>query len=326
MTEATLDLAALRAGNRRAIAKAITLIESVRADHQQAAGRLLDALLPFTGQALRVGISGAPGVGKSTFIEALGLYLIGRGHRVAVLAIDPSSTVSGGAILGDKTRMPQLSLRDEAFIRPSPSSGSLGGVALRTREAMQVLEAAGFDVVLVETVGVGQSETEVANMTDLFVLLQLPFAGDELQAMKKGIVEAADIVLINKADIDPAASARHRAQFESALGLVRRKTPQWAPPVLAISALKGDGIAAFWHEVERYRDSLTASGQLAARRLEQSVRWFHALIDHQLRARFETRPAVQQALLGLIDAVTAQRISPPHAVAQLFKQAFTDPS
>lgn len=325
MAEPIADtVASIRARERRAIAKAITLIESRRPDHQQRAAQLLDALLPFTGQALRVGISGAPGVGKSTFIEALGLHLINAGHRVAVLAIDPSSTVSGGAILGDKTRMTQLALRDEAFIRPSPSAGSLGGVALHTREAMLILEAAGFDVVLVETVGVGQSETEVANMTDLFVLLQLPHAGDELQAMKKGIVEAADLVLINKADLDPTATQLARAQFENAFGMVRRKTAQWTPPVLTMSALRGEGIAAFWSEVERHRDTMHACGQFAARRAEQAVRWLTSLIDHALRERFNAQPAVRAALPALIEAVAQHRTSPPQAAAQLFALAFPD--
>src|SRR3954447_20526944 len=220
----------------RALAKAITLVESMRGDHQARAERVLEALLPATGGSLRVGISGAPGSGKSTFIEALGLYLIGQGYRVAVLAVDPSSTISGGAILGDKTRMERLSMEVNAFIRPSPSRGSLGGVAEKTREAMLVCEAAGFDVVLVETVGVGQSEMTVAGMVDALVLLQLPNAGDDLQAIKRGIVELADIVVINKADIDLKAAERARHQLVSALSMLRSASPHWRPPVVAISA------------------------------------------------------------------------------------------
>jgi len=211
----------VRSGDRRALAKAITLLESTRADHRRRADAVLDALLPHSGQALRLGISGVPGVGKSTFIEALGMFLLARGHKVAVLAVDPSSGVSGGSILGDKTRMERLSMQQNAYIRPSPSSGTLGGVTEKTREAVLVCEAAGYDVVIVETVGVGQSETTVAGMTDMFVLLQLPNAGDDLQAMKKGIMELADLIVINKADLDPDAATRAEAQFTSALRVLR---------------------------------------------------------------------------------------------------------
>ncbi len=239
------------ARNRRALAKAITLIESTRTDHQQRAQKVIEALLPHTGNAIRIGISGVPGVGKSTFIEAFGLYLIEQGLRVAVLAVDPSSTVSGGSILGDKTRMELLSQRTEAYIRPSPSAGSLGGVADRTRETLLLCEAAGFDVVIVETVGVGQSETAVAAMTDVFVLLQLPNAGDDLQAIKKGIVELADLIVINKADLDPQAANLAQGQFRSALSMLRHTTPGWEPPVLMISALRSEGIAAFWKMTKR---------------------------------------------------------------------------
>ncbi|MGB8546300.1 MAG: methylmalonyl Co-A mutase-associated GTPase MeaB, partial [Azonexus sp.] len=240
------------AGQRRALAKAITLIESTRADHQQRARLVLNALLPETGRAIRVGISGVPGAGKSTFIEALGVWLIERGKKLAVLAVDPSSSVSGGSILGDKTRMEQLCQRAEAFIRPSPSAGSLGGVAEKTREAMLLCEAAGFDVIIVETVGVGQSETTVAGMVDIFCLLQLPNAGDDLQAIKKGIVEIADLVVINKADIDLQATAVARAQWRNALHMLRPASPNWAPPVLTASALHKEGIADFWEAIEQY--------------------------------------------------------------------------
>lgn len=236
---------------RRAMAKAITLLESTRADHRAQADELLTALLPHTGKAFRLGISGVPGVGKSTFIEALGLYLIAQGHRVAVLAVDPSSTVSGGSILGDKTRMEHLSVNERAYIRPSPSSGTLGGVAEKTREALLVCEAAGYDVVIIETVGVGQSETAVAGMTDMFVLMQLPNAGDDLQAIKKGVMEIADLVVINKADIDKNAATRAEAQITSSLRLLSQHgNPEnahhdetlWHPKVVQISALLGQGV------------------------------------------------------------------------------------
>jgi LAO/AO transport system kinase len=247
---------------RRAIAKAITLLESTRADHRAQADQLLTNLLPHTGRSFRLGISGVPGVGKSTFIEALGLYLIAQGHRVAVLTIDPSSTVSGGSNLGDKTRMEHLSVHPQAYIRPSPSSGTLGGVAENTREAMLVCEAAGYDVVIVETVGVGQSETAVANMTDMFCLMQLPNAGDDLQAIKKGVMELADLVVINKADIDPDAATRAQAQITSALRLLglhghpehmHHDQAVWHPQVIQISALLGQGVDAFWSAVMRFK-------------------------------------------------------------------------
>ncbi|HSN15932.1 MAG TPA: methylmalonyl Co-A mutase-associated GTPase MeaB, partial [Anaeromyxobacteraceae bacterium] len=254
------------AGQRRALAKAITLVESTRADHQERAQHLLNALLPKTGRAIRLGISGVPGAGKSTFIEALGVWLIERGHRLAVLAVDPSSTVSGGSILGDKTRMEQLAQREEAFIRPSPSAGSLGGVAEKTREAMLLCEAAGYDVIVVETVGVGQSETTVAGMVDMFCLLQLPNAGDDLQAIKKGIVEIADVVVINKADLDPAATEVTRTQWKNALHYLRPSSPSWAPPVISLSALKKEGIGDFWGQVEGFRRALEGTGELAAKR------------------------------------------------------------
>jgi len=266
---------------RRAMAKAITLLESTRADHRTQGDELLTALLPHTGKAFRLGLSGVPGVGKSTFIEALGLHLIEQGHRVAVLTVDPSSTVSGGSILGDKTRMERLSMDERAFIRPSPSGGTLGGVAEKTREALLVCEAAGYDVVIVETVGVGQSETAVAGMTDCFALLQLPNAGDDLQAIKKGVMEIADLVVINKADIDPDAATRARAMITSALRLLGQHgrpehaahdTTHWHPTVMQLSALKAQGIAAFWAEIERFRALQTTNGELAARRR-------HALVD-----------------------------------------------
>ncbi len=315
---------------RRAIAKAITLLESTRADHRAQADEMLTALLPHTGKALRLGISGVPGVGKSTFIETLGLYLIGQGHRVAVLAIDPSSTVSGGSILGDKTRMERLSAQEAAYIRPSPSSGTLGGVAEKTREAMLVCEAAGYDVVLIETVGVGQSETAVSGMTDMFVLLQLPNAGDDLQAIKKGVMELADLVVINKADIDPGAAIRAQAQIRSALRVLgqqgnpehnRHDAQQWRPDVIRISGLKGDGLDEFWNCVTRFRDLQTANGKLAARRQQQARAWMGALIDSGLKAAFNQHPAVRASLAAVTEQVTQGRLPPSTAARQLLAAA-----
>jgi LAO/AO transport system kinase len=305
------------AGQRRALAKAITLIESTRADHQQRARQVLNVLLPETGRAIRVGISGVPGAGKSTFIEALGIWLIERGKRLAVLAVDPSSSVSGGSILGDKTRMEQLCQRAEAFIRPSPSAGSLGGVAEKTREAMLLCEAAGFDVIIVETVGVGQSETTVAGMVDIFCLLQLPNAGDDLQAIKKGIVEIADLVVINKADIDPQATAVARAQWRNALHMLRPASPNWAPPVLTASALHKEGIPEFWEAIEQYRTALTPTGEFAAKRQHQSLSWMWQLIDAGLRQHFRHHPGVRANLPELAQSVQQGRTTPAAAAHAL---------
>lgn len=301
---------------RRALAKTITLLESTRADHRLRADELLNALLPHTGRAFRLGISGVPGVGKSTFIEALGLHLIGRGHRVAVLAVDPSSSVSGGSILGDKTRMERLSTEDRAFIRPSPAGGTLGGVAEKTREAMLVCEAAGHDVVIVETVGVGQSETAVANMTDMFVLLQLPNAGDDLQAIKKGVMELADLVVINKADLDPDAATRARAQITSAL---RFLGPHTAVPaqVLQLSALKGSGLDEFWAAVSGFNERQRDSGRLAARRRAQDEAWMWDRIEAGLRQRFKQHPAVREALPTITDDVLSGRLAASVAARRL---------
>jgi LAO/AO transport system kinase len=309
---------------RRAIAKAITLLESTRADHRARADELLTQLLPHTGKSFRLGISGVPGVGKSTFIEALGLALIAQGHRVAVLAIDPSSSVSGGSILGDKTRMEKLSVHPQAYIRPSPSSGTLGGVAAKTREAMLVCEAAGHDVVIVETVGVGQSETAVAGMTDMFVLLQLPNAGDDLQAIKKGVMELADLVVINKADIDRDAATRAQAQITSAMRILgqhgrpehaRHDETLWHPQVLQLSALKAEGIDLFWQAVTRFRNLQEASGRLAARRRQQALAWMWERIESGLRQAFRQHPQVKSLLpkmtadveQGTLPASTAAR-------------------
>ena len=311
---------------RRAIAKAITLLESTRPDHRPRADEVLTTLLPLSGRSFRLGISGVPGVGKSTFIETLGLQLIDQGHRVAVLAVDPSSSVSGGSILGDKTRMARLSAADRAFIRPSPSSGTLGGVAEKTRESMLVLEAAGYDVVIVETVGVGQSETAVAGMTDMFALLQLPNAGDDLQALKKGITELADIIVVNKADIDEDAATRAQAQITSSLRLLglhghSEDTPDdaavWHPRVLQASALTGQGVAEFWDVVARFRAMQSAESRFARRRQQQSEAWMRERLEAGLRQRFRAHPAVQAAWPGVLEDVRAGRLAASVAARRL---------
>ena len=311
---------------RRAMAKAITLLESTRADHRTQGDELLTALLPHTGRAFRLGISGVPGVGKSTFIEALGLHLIGQGLKVAVLAIDPSSTVSGGSILGDKTRMEHLSVHPDAYIRPSPSSGTLGGVAEKTREAMLVCEAAGYDVVIIETVGVGQSEIAVQGMTDMFCVLQLPNAGDDLQAIKKGVMELADLVVINKADIDPHAATRAQAQITSSLRLLSMHgNPEhahhdeslWTPKVITLSALKGEGVDGFWAAVQEFRRLQTANGRLAARRERQSLAWMWERIDAGLKQAFRQHPQVRELLPRLQQDVAAGRVAASTAARNL---------
>ena len=314
--DATL-VGGLLAGERRALAKAITLVESTRPEHRLRARQVMDAALPHTGRSLRLGISGVPGVGKSTFIEALGMYLIEREHRVAVLAVDPSSTVHGGSILGDKTRMELLSQRTEAFIRPSPSSGSLGGVAEHTREALLLCEAAGYDIIIVETVGVGQSETAVAGMTDAFVLLQLPNAGDDLQAIKKGIMELADMVVFNKADLDPNAAQLAAAQMRSALAMLHPASANWSPPVLTLSATRKDGLADFWEAIEKFRAALTASGEFEARRRHQALAWMWQQIDSGLRKNFREHPAVKRALAELSVSVEAGTTTPAAAAQHL---------
>jgi LAO/AO transport system kinase len=320
---------------RRAMAKAITLLESTRADHREAADAMLTALLPETGRAIRLGLSGVPGVGKSTFIEALGLHLIGQGHRVAVLAVDPSSTVSGGSILGDKTRMEHLSVHPQAFIRPSPSSGTLGGVTEKTREAMLVCEAAGYDVVIVETVGVGQSETAVANMTDMFVLMQLPNAGDDLQAIKKGVMERADLVLINKADIDPDAATRAQAQITSALRLfglhgnpehLHYDETQWQPQVMPLSALKQTGVTEFWQAVQRFNALQAASGRQAKRRSQQAKAWMWERIEAGLTQAFKQHPAVKQQLDSLTEQVVTGQVPASTAARLLLGAAAVKPA
>ena len=308
------------------MAKAITLLESTRADHRLLADELLTRVLPHTGRSFRLGISGVPGVGKSTFIEALGLYLIGQGHRVAVLAVDPSSTVSGGSILGDKTRMEHLSVHPDAYIRPSPSSGTLGGVAEKTREAMLVCEAAGYDVVIVETVGVGQSETAVANMTDMFCLLQLPNAGDDLQAIKKGVMELADLVVINKADIDANAALRAEAQITSALRLLGlHGNPEhahhdesiWHPQVVKISALLGQGVDTFWAAVSEFKRLQTSNGKFAQRRERQALAWMWERIEAGLKQTFRAQPRVQALLPDLSERVRDGQLAASTAARQL---------
>ncbi|HSQ71963.1 MAG TPA: methylmalonyl Co-A mutase-associated GTPase MeaB [Rubrivivax sp.] len=315
---------------RRALAKSITLLESTRADHRSRADALLNALLPHTGRSMRIGISGVPGVGKSTFIEALGLYLVERGHRVAVLAVDPSSSVSGGSILGDKTRMERLSVDERAYIRPSPASGTLGGVAEKTRESLLVCEAAGHDVVVVETVGVGQSETAVAGMTDMFVLMQLPNAGDDLQAIKKGVMELADLVLVNKADLDIDAATRARAQITSALRLfglhghpdhASQDVRQWQPQVLQLSALHGAGVVEFWQAVTRFRELQAAGGRLQQRRHMQDQAWMWERIESGLRQRFRQHPAVRAALPAITEDVRAGRVAASVAARHLLDLA-----
>jgi LAO/AO transport system kinase len=316
------------AAQRRAMAKAITLLESTRVDHRAQADALLTELLPSTGKAFRLGISGVPGVGKSTFIEALGLFLIDKGHRVAVLAVDPSSSVSGGSILGDKTRMEHLSVNERAYIRPSPSSGTLGGVAEKTRESMLVCEAAGYDIVIVETVGVGQSETAVAGMTDMFVLMQLPNAGDDLQAIKKGVMELADLVVINKADIDPDAATRARAQITSALRILgqhghpdhaHHDAKVWHPQVMQLSALKAQGLEQFWEAVSQFRDLQTRNGRLAARRQHQALGWMWERIDAGLKQAFKASPAVRTLLPQVTKDVVEGRPAASTAARQLLE-------
>jgi LAO/AO transport system kinase len=321
------------AAQRRAMAKAITLLESTRSDHRAQADELLTAMLPHTGNSFRLGISGVPGVGKSTFIEALGLYLIAQGLRVAVLTIDPSSSVSGGSILGDKTRMEHLSVHEKAYIRPSPSSGTLGGVAEKTRESMLVCEAAGYDVVIVETVGVGQSETAVANMTDMFVLLQLPNAGDDLQAIKKGVMELADLVVINKSDIDADAATRAQAHISSALRLLGQHGSSgkghsdaslWHPQVIQTSALLGRGVDAFWDAVQSFKSLQVANGKLTQRREKQALSWMWERIDAGLKQAFQTQPSVQALLPSLTQQVAQGQLAPSTAARQLLG-AFSAP-
>jgi LAO/AO transport system kinase len=309
---------AIRAGDRRALARAITLVESTRADHRDQALAVLEALLPDAGRAIRVGISGAPGVGKSTFIEAFGVHLVGAGHQVAVLAVDPSSSRSGGSILGDKTRMTELANSPAAFIRPSPSGGSLGGVARRTREAMLLCEAFGFDAVLIETVGVGQSESAVDDLVDVFVLLVQPGGGDELQGIKRGVTELADVLVVTKADGEMAAAARRAAtEYGRALHYLRPKHAGWRPPVVSTSALTGAGIDEVWAAVLACHGTLEETGALPARREAQTRAWFWSELTDQVLDRFRSDPSVARLLPRLEDEVAAGRTSPSAAARKL---------
>jgi GTPase len=305
----------VRRSDRTVLSRAITLIESKRADHRRAAAALTQELLPFTGKAVRVGITGAPGVGKSTLVDALGSMLTGQGRKVAVLAVDPSSRRTGGSILADKTRMARLANDDNAFIRPSPSSGTLGGVAARTRETMLLCEAAGYDVVLVETVGVGQSELAVSDMTDFFLVMALPGAGDELQALKKGVVELADMIAINKADGDNVPRAKvAAAEYAAALHILSPSSPNWSPPVITCSALKQDGIEDLWSKILDHRQRLTASGELKTRRGEQQVKWMWTMLEERLFAPLRSDRAVKTALSRIEADVVAGVTAPAAAV------------
>jgi LAO/AO transport system kinase len=308
----------LRAGDRATLARAITLIESKRADHQQTAHKLVQELLAETGNATRVGITGSPGVGKSTTIDALGTYLTLKGHKVAVLAVDPSSTRTGGSILGDKTRMARLANDEHAFIRPSPAAGTLGGVAAKTRETMLICEAAGFDVILVETVGIGQSETAVADMTDFFLVLMLPGAGDELQGIKKGVVELADMIAVNKADGDNIKRAKAAAgEYRAALHILTPRSPNWPPPVTTYSALTGNGIPDLWEKVQAHGQQLTATGEFAARRREQQVKWMWAMLEDRFHLKLKTDAKLKARLPAIEKAVAAGTLSPALAVDEI---------
>ncbi|CAB1085706.1 YgfD: protein that forms a complex with the methylmalonyl-CoA mutase in a pathway for conversion of succinyl-CoA to propionyl-CoA [Olavius algarvensis Delta 1 endosymbiont] len=309
--------------NRRIVAKTITLIESSLPAHQEMAKAIVDALLPHAGQAVRVGITGVPGVGKSTYIESFGLQLVKQNHRVAVLAVDPSSSKSGGSIMGDKTRMERLSLEEQAFIRPSPSGGTLGGVARRTRETIVVCEAAGFDVIMVETVGVGQSETTVASMVDFFLVLMLAGAGDELQGIKKGVLELADAIAINKADghnIENAAKAK--IEYEKALNLLTPGSKIWSPPVLTCSAVTMKGLVEIWQTILDHKQKLESAGELTEKRRKQALDWLWALVEEGLRERFYRNPAVEKSLPEIVKAVEVGQTAPTvgaHRLLDLFK-------
>ncbi len=306
------------AQNRRIVAKTITLIESSLPSHHEKAKAVVDALLPYAGKAVRIGITGVPGVGKSTYIESFGLQLVKQGHRVAVLAVDPSSSKSGGSIMGDKTRMERLSLEQQAFIRPSPSGGTLGGVARRTRETIVVCEAAGFDVIIVETVGVGQSETTVASMVDFFLVLMLAGAGDELQGIKKGVLELADAVAINKADGNNIGNAKNaKIEYEKALNLLTPSSKIWSPPVLTCSAVTMDGIEDIWQTILDHKKKLEASGELGEKRKRQALDWLWALVEEGLRERFYSNPDVEKSLSEIVEAVEKGETAPTAAAYRL---------
>ena len=308
----------VRAQNRRILSKTITLIESSRSDHQELARKILDQLLPHTGKAVRLGITGVPGVGKSMFIESLGMALVDTGHRVAVLAVDPSSSRSGGSVMADKTRMERLAVEENAFIRPSPSGGTLGGVARKTRETMLVCEAADFDVIIVETVGVGQSETTVASMVDFFLVLMLSGAGDELQGIKRGVLELADAIAITKADSDNIEKAKNAAKiYETTMHMLQPASPNWAPPVLTCSALDMIGIVEIWQMVIKYHKKFTASGELEQKRQKQALDWLWSLVEEGLRERFDTNPEIRKRLRRIARAVEKGETSPTRAADKL---------
>ncbi|MXQ12850.1 methylmalonyl Co-A mutase-associated GTPase MeaB [Microvirga makkahensis] len=308
---------AVAGGDRAALARAITLMESRRSDHREAARVLLQELMPRTGRAVRIGITGVPGVGKSTAIDSLGSMLTEKGHKVAVLAVDPSSTRTGGAILGDKTRMARLATDPNAFIRPSPSSGTLGGVAAKTRETMLLCEAAGFDVILVETVGVGQSETAVADLTDFFLVLMLPGAGDELQGIKKGIVELADLIAVNKADDAGAKAKAAAAEYKAALHILAPASSSWTPPVLTISGLTGLGLDELWSKVLDHRNRLEATGELAAKRRAQDTKWMWALVHERLHERLTLDPALKKRVPEIERAIAEGTLSPNAGASEI---------
>lgn len=313
---------AIRAGDRAALARAITLVESTRTDHRGQSQELLMALMPDAGRAMHIGITGVPGVGKSTAIEALGMYLIGLGHRVAVLAVDPSSTRTGGSILGDKTRMARLAVHPDAYIRPSPTSGTLGGVAKATRETIVLLEAAGFDIILVETVGVGQSEVAVSNMVDTFVFLTLARTGDQLQGIKKGVLELADVVVVNKADGRHAIEAKAAArELAAAIRLIYPRETVWRPPVLTLSALEGDGLPELWDTVLKHRDVLTAAGVFDARRRAQQVDWTWSMVRDSVLDRVLTHPAVRRMRAEIERQVLNGELTPALAAQQILDAA-----
>ncbi|MGH9271642.1 MAG: methylmalonyl Co-A mutase-associated GTPase MeaB [Ilumatobacteraceae bacterium] len=317
-----MNLDGVLAGERAAVARAITLVESSRRDHQEQAQQLLVELAPHAGGAYRVGITGVPGVGKSTFIDALGSRLIAAGHRVAVLAVDPSSTRTGGSILGDKTRMARLAQDPNAYVRPSPTAGTLGGVTRATREAIVVVEAAGFDVVLVETVGVGQSEVAVAEMVDTFLVLLLARSGDSLQGIKKGVLELADVLAVNKSDGPHRLDAEQAAvELAGALHLLEPATSEWSPPVLTCSAVNGTGLAEVWQQIEAHRATLERTGQFERRRAGQQVRWMWQLVQDRLRADLESNFAVRRLVPQLVDQLATGTTTPAAAAEQLLAAA-----
>lgn len=311
----------LKTGDRAALARAITLVESRKSEHQETAQALLENILPETGKAVRLGITGVPGVGKSTVIDQLGINLIDQGHRVAVLAVDPSSTRTGGSILGDKTRMARLSASENAFIRPSPSAGTLGGVAAKTREAMLLCEAAGYDVIIVETVGTGQSETAVSDMVDFFAVLMLPGGGDELQGIKKGIIEIADLIAVNKADGDNVKKAESAAaEYSAALHILTPVSPDWTPAVVTISGLNNRGLDLLWDRVIEHRAITSGTNALETKRRAQSVRWMWSMIDDSLRQRLQADVHLRSILPEIEEAVATKQMTPREASVKILKR------